>query len=445
MHIGHARCYIFWDVVERFLRYLGYQVKHVSNVTDISIDDRLLKRIKETGESFQQLIIRHTRDYFADRKSLGIADPMTYSLATQHIHEMIEFIERLIDSNHAYITEDGVYFRISTFPNYGKLAGISPEALREGASGRIDKDEYDKESVGDFVLWKTAKPGEPYWYSPWGKGRPGWHIECSAMAMKYLGESLDISGGGEDNIFPHHENTIAQSETANRKTFVRYWIHVRHLSLNGERMSKSTGNFITVRDAVAKYGAANVRLLLLSTHYRKPMDFNAIDLNRVKKKLGRLQHTISLLRAAQQTQKTSYPEDQALSQELAEMKQQFQKALSNDFNTALAISHLNRYISRIQQHLQPTPRIGKQLANKILDTLQQIGTILFGDLYTQQVSNTPQADISPLVTFLLRERERLRQNKQFNQADSIRTALKKMGIEIADTATGPLWWHKPSV
>ncbi|MFX1562335.1 MAG: family 43 glycosylhydrolase, partial [Promethearchaeota archaeon] len=175
------------------------------------------------------------------------------------------------------------------------------------------------------------------------------------------------------------------------------------------------------------------------------MDFNAIDLNRVKKKLGRLQQTISLLRAAQQTQKTSYPEDQALSQELAEMKQQFQKALSNDFNTALAISHLNRYISRIQQHLQPTPRIGKQLANKILDTLQQIGTILFGDLYTQQVSNTPQADISPLVTFLLRERERLRQNKQFNQADSIRTALKKMGIEIADTATGPLWWHKPSV
>jgi cysteinyl-tRNA synthetase len=441
MHIGHARCYIFWDVIERFLRYIGYQVKHVSNVTDISIDDRLLERIKETGESFQQLIIRHTRDYFADRKSLGIADPFTYSLATQHIHEMIEFIQLLIDRGHAYIADDGVYFRISTFLNYGKLAGISPDALREGASGRIDKDEYDKESVGDFVLWKNAKPGEPYWHSPWGKGRPGWHIECSAMAMKYLGETLDISGGGEDNIFPHHENTIAQSEAATGKTFVRYWIHVRHLSLNGERMSKSTGNFITVRDAVSEFGAANVRLFLLSAHYRKPIDFNETDLKRTRQKLERLQQTISLLRAAQQPQNTSHPDDSLLSQELAEMEQQFRKALSNDFNTALAISHLHRYISRIQKYLQPTPRLGKQLANQILDTLRQIGTILFGDLYDQQVTHIPEADISPLVSFLLEERERLRLAKQFDQADAIRTALKKMGIEIADTTTGPIWWY----
>ncbi|MFX1562500.1 MAG: cysteine--tRNA ligase [Promethearchaeota archaeon] len=440
MHIGHARCYIFWDVIERFLSYIGYQVKHVSNVTDISIDDRLIKRIKETGESFQQLIIRHTRDYFADRRRLGIADPLTYSLATQHIHEMIEFVQRLIDSGHAYVAEDGVYFRISTFPEYGKLAGISHEALREGAGGRIDKDEYDKESVGDFVLWKTAKPGEPYWFSPWGKGRPGWHIECSAMAMKYLGETLDISGGGEDNIFPHHENTIAQSEAATGRTFVKFWVHVRHLSLNGEKMSKSTGNFITARDAVERYGPAAVRLFLLSAHYRKPIDFNEADLIRTQKKLDRIQQVIAHLDAIRREEAKSIAENSSLKEKLSTVESQFLAVMNNDFNTSLALSKLFAFIKEVQTHLEPTPKIGKQQATQILTFLQQVGTILFGDLYEQEVAKQVDLKTAKMIELLLKERERLRQNREFERADTIRTALQKLGINIEDSTKETLWW-----
>lgn len=439
-HLGHARSIVAFDVIRRYLEYKGYNVRYIQNFTDI--DDKMIQRAQEQGVAFDKLATKYIREYFEDIDPLGVKRATAYPKATEHIKDMITIIEKLVKKGYAYEANGSVYFRVSKFKNYGKLSRRSIKDIKEAAE---KAEPGEKEKVEDFVLWKRMKPGEPYWKSPWGKGRPGWHIECSAMAMKYLGETLDISGGGEDNIFPHHENTIAQSEAVTGKPFVRYWIHVRHLSLNGERMSKSTGNFITVRDAVSKFGAANVRLLLLSTHYRKPMDFNATDLKRVKKKLERLQQTISLLKSAQQSQKTSYPEDQSLSQELAEMERQFQKALSNDFNTALAISHLHRYISIIQQHLQPTPHVGKQLAIKILATLQQIGTILFGDLYSQQVANTPEADISPLVSFLLKERERLRQNGQFDQADAIRTVLKNMGIEITDTATGPLWWQTPTV
>ena len=281
MHIGHARTYLFWDVVERFLKYLGYDVKHVSNITDISVDDNILKRVRDSGEAFQQLTTRHTKDYFHDRKLLGISDPFTYAIATQHIQEMIELVKDLLNRGYAYEAEDGVYFRISAFPQYGQLSGLDPSKLKAGASGRVDKDEYDKAHVGDFVLWKRAKPGEPFWHSPWGPGRPGWHIECSAMSMKYLGETIDISGGGEDNLFPHHENSIAQSEAVTSKPFVRYWMHVRHLRVGTEKISKSKGNFLTVRDAVKQFDPASLRLFLLTTHYRKPMTFTPDELQQM--------------------------------------------------------------------------------------------------------------------------------------------------------------------
>ena len=281
MHIGHARTYIFWDVVTRFLEHLGYEVMHVSNVTDISVDDNILKRVRASGEAFQQFVTRHTWEYYLDRHLLGIADPLTYAIATQHIQEMIDMIQVLLDKEYAYEADDGVYFKIRAFPGYGRLAGIDLEKLQAGASGRLDKDEYNKDQVGDFVLWKRAKPNEPFWYSPWGPGRPGWHIECSAMAKKYLGETLDLSGGGEDNIFPHHENSIAQSEAANGQPYVRYWMHVRHLKLDGKKMSKSVGNLITVREAVERYSAAALRLYLLTTHYRKPLTFRDSEVARL--------------------------------------------------------------------------------------------------------------------------------------------------------------------
>jgi len=431
-------------VVERFLRYLGYRVVHVSNVTDISIDDRILRRIAETGESFQQLVGRHTRDYFEDRRQLGIAEAHAHPLATQHIQEMIELVQRLIDRGYAYIAEDGVYFRISSFPEYGKLSGVRPEAVKVGASGRISKDEYGKESVGDFVLWKRAKPGEPFWYSPWGPGRPGWHIECSAMAMKYLGESFDIQGGGEDNLFPHHENTLAQSEAATGKPFVRYWMHVKHLLLRGEKMSKSLGNFLTSREACERYGAATVRLFLLSTHYRKPLDFDEDNLAAATKKLRKLQQAITLLSSLSQDSPSHQPSESALAKALAEAEHGFLAAMSDDFNIALALSQLLRLASLVLRHLNQYKAIGVQLATKILDFLERAGTVLFGDLYRREVAKPPDKIVSQLVSLLLEERERYRRSKEYGRADAIRAALKKMGIEVTDTSTGPVWWYTPS-
>jgi cysteinyl-tRNA synthetase len=439
MHVGHARCYVFWDVVERYLRYLGYEVKHVSNVTDISVDDRILRRLRQTGESFQQLVIRHTRDYFDDRRRLGIADPLLYALATQHIHEMIELVQRLLDRGNAYLADDGVYFRLSSFPNYGRLSGMHPEALHASAGGRIAQDEYDKESVGDFALWKRAQPGEPYWYSPWGTGRPGWHIECSAMAMKYLGEQLDIAGGGEDNIFPHHENTIAQSEAATGKPFVRFWMHVRHMKLRGEKMSKSTGNFLTVRDACDKYGAAAVRLFLLSTHYRKPIDFNEAELAEAQHRLGQMQRAIVLLTAVQRAGLARNSDDSGLRDQLGEQEALYRVAMNDDFNTALVLSHLFRYVSQLLPRLEPAPMMGSEAAAEILAALRRMGTVIFGDLYEKEVVRPPSFQADKLVNLVLAERELLRANREYGQADVIRRKLREIGIEVTDTAAGPVW------
>jgi cysteinyl-tRNA synthetase len=439
MHIGHARCYVFWDVVERYLRYRGYQVKHVSNVTDISVDDRILRRLHETAESFQQLIIRYTRDYFEDRRRLGIADPLVFALATQHIHEMIELVQCLLDRGNAYLADDGVYFRISSFPNYGRLSGVRPEALQAGAGGRVAQDEYDKESVGDFALWKRAQPGEPYWHSPWGTGRPGWHVECSAMAMKYLGESLDIAGGGEDNRFPHHENTIAQSEAATGKRFVRFWMHVRHLYLHGERMSKSSGNFLSARDACARYEPTAIRLFLLSTHYRKPMDFNDSELAEAGLRQRRLQRVIALLMAVRRGRRPAGSDDSTMNDQLEDQERLFRMAMNDDFNTALTLNQLFQYLTHLLPHLDPTPTIGSQLASRVLGFLQRVGTVLLGDLYGQEVARPPGFAADKLVELVLAERELLRRNKQFDRADAIRKELHDIGIEVTDTPTGPVW------
>ncbi len=440
MHIGHARCYVFWDIVHRYLQYLGFKVTHVSNVTDISVDDNILRRLRETGESFQQLVTRHTQDYIEDRRRLGIADPYTYSIATQHIHEMIELVQQLLDQGHAYIADDGVYFRISTYPEYGKLSGIDPGKLRTGASGRITKDEYDKETVGDFALWKRAAPGEPYWHSPWGPGRPGWHIECSAMSRKYLGETIDISGGGEDNIFPHHENSIAQSEAASGKSYVRFWMHVRHLMLNGERMSKSTGNFITAREAASKYGAALVRLSLLSTHYRKRMDFTETLIAAAEGRIKQLQYAIAVLRFFKEKKPPTKPKDDLLSMAIGEAEEQFRAAMNDDFNTALAITQLFHFIESLHHHIDKYHELGSNIVEKTLFVLEGICTILFGDLYEKELAPIPDSHTRQLVEFILTEREQLRQNKDFNKADVLRKMLRESGIEVIDTPDGPIWW-----
>jgi cysteinyl-tRNA synthetase len=442
MHIGHARTYIFWDVVERLLRHLNFEVKHVSNVTDISVDDNILKRVRASGEAFQQLVTRHTRDYYQDRHLLGIADPYTYSVATQYIQEMIELVQQLLDRGYAYEAEDGIYFRINAFPNYGRLAGINPKQLKAGASGRIDQDEYDKEFAGDFVLWKRAKPDEPFWHSPWGLGRPGWHIECSAMSKKYLGETIDISGGGEDNLFPHHENSIAQSEAASGKPYVHYWMHVRHLQFAREKMSKSVGNILTVRDAVTQYGAATLRLFLLTTHYRKPLTFKEKDLQRTRSQLDNLRYTLTRLHAFKSELRETPPIDDDLSVELKKVRIGFEAALLDDFNTGRAINLLFQFVKHINQKLDAPQTIGNDTLEKLLTFLHETGTILFGNLYIREVEPKVDSVISKLVELLLQERERLRLNQEYQQADAIRSALQQIGFEIADTKTSTQWWKK---
>ncbi|MFX1341383.1 MAG: cysteine--tRNA ligase [Promethearchaeota archaeon] len=442
MHIGHARTYIFWDVVERLLRYLHYDVVHISNVTDISVDDNILKRVRASGEAFQQLVTRHTRDYYYDRRLLGIADPYTYTVATQYIQEMIELVQQLLDKGYAYEAEDGIYFRISTFPDYGQLAGINPKQLKAGAGGRITQDEYDKESVGDFALWKRSKPDEPFWHSPWGLGRPGWHIECSAMSKKYLGDTIDISGGGEDNLFPHHENSIAQSEAASGKPYVRYWMHVRHLQFAGEKMSKSVGNILTVREAVKQYSGATLRLFLLSTHYRKPLTFNEEDLQRTNSQLDSLRYVLTRLHALKIEQIKPSSCDDKLLGELEKARSTMESALLDDFNTGRVINQLFQFVKHVNQKLEAPHLMSNDTVDKLLIFFQEIGTILFGDLYTSEVEPQTDSVIVQLVELLLQERDRLRQNQEYQQADAIRTALQRIGFEITDSKTSTQWWRK---
>ncbi len=442
MHIGHARTYIVWDVVERFFEHQGFEVQHVSNITDISVDDNILKQVRASGEAFQQLTTRHTKDYYHDRQLLGIREPFTYVIATQHIQEMIDLVQRLLDGGFAYEAADGVYFRISTFPKYGQLAGLDPKTLQEGASGRMNKDEYDKEHVGDFVLWKRAKPGEPFWHSPWGPGRPGWHIECSAMSMKYLGETIDISGGGEDNLFPHHENSIAQSEAVTGKPYVRYWMHVRHLQLGSEKMSKSTGNFLTVRDAVQEYDPATLRLFLLSTHYRKPIIFSPDELQRTHQRIDRLRQILGRITAIATSSIDASKDVMEDTPDLGEARTRFEQALLDDFSTGRAINHFFQFINQIQSRLESQSVPNQKTALAWLELFEEMGTILFGDLYTRLIVPHVDSQVASLIELLLAERTRLRNEKQYQQADAIRTALNLVGFEIADTQEGTRWWTK---
>ncbi|MBU5575416.1 MAG: cysteine--tRNA ligase [Candidatus Aenigmarchaeota archaeon] len=438
MHIGHARCYIFWDVVKKWLEYLGYKTKTVSNITDISIDDKILKKVKELGIPFQEYIEKYTVAYFEDREKLGISRNDVHPSAMQHIQEMIELIEKIIEKGYGYKTEDGVYYKISKFKDYGKLSGIEKEKLKAGASGRIMSDEYEKEDVADFCLWKAAKKDEPYWYSPWGIGRPGWHIECSAMAMKYLGESFDIHGGGEDNIFPHHENEIAQSEAVTGKEFSRYWMHVKHVLVNGQKMSKSLGNFITVRDALKKYPGILIRFFMLNTHYRKQLDFNEKDILSVKEKLEKIIHVIfDLKRNIEDANEGKNAENLLKIFEL--QKKKFEDAMNDDFNTSLAINEVLELIKEINKFYEENKRMDKKSAQVLFDFFEKFSKIFFGELYEKEI-NKKYEEMKDIVNFLIIQRDNYRKIKDFKNSDAIRENLKKVGILLEDGKFETKWY-----
>jgi len=415
-HVGHARAYVAFDMIRRYLVHSGYDVNYIQNFTDI--DDKIIKRAQETNKEIKEVTDEFTQAYIDDiEKSLGVQQADSNPRATENIPGMIELIEALIKKGHAYEVEGEVFFKVSSFKDYGKLSKRNLEDMQAGARVEVDK---KKEDPLDFVLWKPSKEGEPFWDSPWGKGRPGWHIECSVMSLKEAGiDTLDIHGGGQDLIFPHHENEIAQSEAYTSKQFARYWLHNGFVTIDKEKMSKSLGNFFTVRDVLKKYSPEVIRFFLLSTHYRSPIDFSDKQLDEAKKGLERLYNAINnplLTIDKSGTVKT-----------LKKFEDSFFHFMDDDFNSAGAIGALFNIASFAngQQSKEPAKKL-KELG-KILGILQK---------------EKEEVLLSEEIDGLIKKRETARKNKDFAGADKIRDDLLAQGIILKDTPEGVVWEKK---
>ncbi len=427
-HIGNARCFVVFEALRRYLKHRGYKVTFVQNFTDI--DDKLIKRANEDGTTVKEVAEKYIEEYFKDAQGLGIEKADIHPKATECAGDIIEFVQRLIDGGYAYPAENGdVYFSTKSFKGYGKLSHQPIDELESGA--RIDVNEVKRDPL-DFALWKAAKPGEPYWDSPWGHGRPGWHIECSAMACKYLGETVDIHGGGQDLVFPHHENEIAQSEAANGKPFANYWLHNAYININGQKMSKSKNNFFLVRDIAKDFDYSVMRFFLLSAHYRTPVNFSYEIMEQSKAALSRLTtclENVNFLKSS--AQGTLTEAEKASLDKLEGFEKGFYEALDDDFNTADAIAVLFEAAREINTasvgaSLEYLEAAGKKFAG--------LGDVL--GLFAEK-SDSLDAEISALVE----ERTTARKERNWARADEIRDKLKEMGIVLEDTAQG-VKWHR---
>ncbi len=422
-HIGNARPFIVFDTLRRYLEYKGFQVTFVQNFTDI--DDKMIRRAHEEGTTVAELGERFIAEYYRDADALGIERASANPRATQHIGEIISLVQKLIDGGHAYAADNGdVYFAVRSFPGYGKLSGQNIDDLENGA--RVDPTEQKRDPL-DFALWKGEKPGEPAWDAPWGRGRPGWHIECSAMSMAILGESFDIHAGGQDLIFPHHENEIAQSEAATGKPFARYWMHNGYINVDNQKMSKSLGNFFTVRDIAKEFDLEAVRMFMLSVHYRNPVNFSRELIQQAEAALTRLRTARERLEEAQRVQATA--EDAAFTASLDGFRARFEAAMDDDLNTADAIGVLFDLV-RACNTFVTEPRDGAAIdaAKALFDQL----TGVLGLLQHKQEEAMPEEALR-----LLDERQQARKAKDFARADAIRDQLKEMGYAVEDTAQGP--------
>lgn len=426
-HIGNARPFIVFDVLRRYLEYRGYEVSYVQNFTDV--DDKIIRRAAEENSTMQEVSERFIREYFADADRLGIKRATVHPKATEHINEIIDLISRLEEKGLAYTAEDGVYFDTSKFPEYGKLSKQSLEDLNAGARVEVDQ---NKKNPADFALWKKQKPGEPAWDSPWGKGRPGWHIECSAMSTKYLGETLDIHAGGQDLIFPHHENEIAQSEGASGKPFARYWLHNGFINIENEKMSKSLGNFFTVRDISRNYDLEIIRFFMLSAHYRNPVNFSREMLEQAKNGLIRLYNAKrDLEHAAENADREDMSrEEREKAEELERYRKRFNEAMEDDLNTADALSVIFELVRDINAYIKQGISAG--FAKWALGFLMEFADVL--GLLSKQ-----QGQLDQEIEDLVAERERARKRKDWALADKIRDDLKERGIIIEDTPQGAKW------
>lgn len=426
-HIGNARAFVVFDTVRRYLEYRGYQVTYVQNFTDI--DDRIIQAAKEYEQSPEQVAERFIASYFDTSEALQVRRADVHPRVTEHMPEIIEMIQQLVDKGYAYAVDGDVYFHTAAFPSYGKLSNQNPAELQSGS--RVEVSEKKRSPI-DFTLWKAAKPGEVNWESPWGAGRPGWHIECSAMSKKYLGPTFDIHAGGHDLIFPHHENEIAQSEAANEQPLARYWLHNGYITINDEKMSKSTGNSVWVHDLIKDMDARSIRFFLLNAHYRNPINFSSALLSNAQNALERLdtarfnmEHWID---SQQPTDAERVPDGDILGQ----MRQDFMHAMDDDLNTADAIASLFDHI-----------RVANSLIHEGTATVPMLQGYLAGMdemFHVLGLSNKATVDdLAAEVEALIAERANARKQKDFAKADQIRNELLEHGIVLEDTPQGVRW------
>jgi cysteinyl-tRNA synthetase len=419
-HIGHAMAYVIFDVIKRYLRFKGYEVKHVQNFTDI--DDKIIQRANQLGIPAAELANRYIEQYFADMDALNIERADIYPRATEEIEKVIEIIQSLLAKGCAYQSEGSVYFRVRNLRDYGKLSHRNLSDMISQACAYEEKKEY----ALDFALWKASKPSEPFWESPWGRGRPGWHIECSAMALKYLGDTIDIHGGGQDLIFPHHENEIAQSESFTEQVpFVRYWLHSGLMQQNKQKMSKSTGNLVSVREILRRFSPDAVRLFIFSSHYRSPLAYSEEALEASERGAERLR---SALTHEASTEEGVATFDTGL------FEQKFVEAMDDDFNTAQAVAVLFELAREMN-------RGAGQGANMTVaqHTLLKLAAVLG---LTLREKAELSADTDALIGLLASVRDDLRQNRQWQLADKIRRGLADLGVILEDTPQGTRWKHK---
>ncbi len=427
-HIGNARTFVVFDTVRRYFEYRGYKVRFIQNFTDI--DDKMIKKANEEGVTVKDIADRYIKEYYTDADKLNLKRATVNPRATEHMDEIISFIKDLVDKGYAYEVDGDVYFETRKFKGYGKLSHQSIDDLEAGA--RIDVDERKKDPM-DFALWKTQKVGEPAWKSPWGMGRPGWHIECSTMASSLLGETIDIHGGGADLIFPHHENEIAQSEARSGKQFSRYWMHAAYLNINNQKMSKSLNNFFTTREILEKYDADVVRLFMLSGHYRNPINFSLELMEQAKSGIERMKNSLTNLKYIVENgeDREFTSEEKEISLRLNAYKDKFIEVMDDDFNTADGISVIFDLIRDANTNInEASPKkLAQDAVELIYDLLSPLGIL----------QNADEDELGGKIEKMIEDRQRAREEKNFKESDRIRDELKAMGIILEDTAKGVRW------
>jgi len=448
-HLGHARTYLAFDIVRRYLEYKGYKVIYVQNITDV--DDKIIKYANEKGMDPLEYSRYYTERCLSDMDAFGIRRADIYPKASEHVDDMIEMIKKIIENGYAYVSDGDVYFSVEKFKDYGKLSKQRIEEMKAGA--RVEPGEKKRNPL-DFALWKSAKPGEPKWQSPWGEGRPGWHIECSVMSTKYLGVPFDIHGGGQDLIFPHHENEIAQTEAAYGKGFANYWMHVGLLKIKGEKMSKSLGNIISIRDAIKIYDPEVIRFFFASMHYRSPPNFTEEAIESAKRSLEKIYRVYNLLRYYERKGKGE--EDKEVEEFVKELKTKFEEAMDDDFNTPLALKSIFEFIDKINNKLKDKDlgpkscRIARETLSELCNILTLLQDVEEEEIDVEKIRKLLEKyDIDRNIEsgeegieILLEKRQEARKKRNWELADSIRDDLNKLGIEIEDTRRGSVWYKR---